>query len=262
MRSRARTRCADAACMVESRAGVAAPLALLSPFALPVPRPVLVIREVEQLARRAKWRTCDLAESLGVSVAMLNRLRAGTHAPSREVLGAILRSFGTNAHVRELVLHFLEHELARDRHARLDAPRDEEDVLATLDPATRAAVRGFVREFLRRSLTSGAGLRLVLDHPNALRAAVSYVQTALDGQGISSVVLAGNATVTASLHAAALAAPLLIVERADFASAKVHALIEERARIRKPVFTTAIPAALDGDRAPVPSSSPPADVAA
>jgi len=76
-----------------------------------VPRPVLVIREVEQLARRAKWRTCDLAEALGVSVAMLNRLRAGTHMPSREVLGAILRSFGTNAHVCELVLHFLEHEM-------------------------------------------------------------------------------------------------------------------------------------------------------
>lgn len=228
----------------------------------PVPRPVLVIREIEQLARRAKWRTCDLAEALGVSVAMLNRLRAGTHAPSRDVLGAILRSFGTNVHVRELVLHFLEHELARDRQARLDMPREDHDPLAMLDAATRAAVRGFVRDFLRRSLTSGVGMRVVLDDANAMRAVVAYVRTTLDDQGITSIVVAGNATVTASLHATALAAPLVIVERADFASESVRALIEARASVRKPVFTTAMSAEYGNAPPSTHRSSPAADVAA
>jgi transcriptional regulator with XRE-family HTH domain len=207
-----------------------------------VPRPVLVIREVEQLARRAKWRTCDLAEALGVSVAMLNRLRAGTHAPSREVLGAILRAFGTNAQVRDLVLHFLEHELALARAGRLDAAperaRDADEDLHALDAKVRGELRGFVTHFLRRSLTSGKGLHVIGDDANLLRVVVAYVRTTLDAQGVASVVLAGNATVSASLRETALAAPLLIVERAEFASASVRALFDARAAIRKPVLLT------------------------
>jgi transcriptional regulator with XRE-family HTH domain len=235
-----------------------------------VPRPVLVIREVEQLARRAKWRTCDLAEALGVSVAMLNRLRAGTHAPSREVLSALLRAFGTNPHVRDLVLHFLEHELALARAARLDAPhgvvRDAGDGLEALDPKARATVRAFVRDFLRRSLTSGAGLRVIGDDPRVLRNIVAYVRTALDDQGVSSVVIAGNATVTASLRETALAAPLLIVERADFASERVRSLVAARAAVRKPVLTTATDATrgvgADAHASTLRILSPTSDVAA
>ncbi|HEV7765889.1 MAG TPA: helix-turn-helix transcriptional regulator [Thermoanaerobaculia bacterium] len=207
-----------------------------------MPRPVLVIREVEQLARRAKWRTCDLAEALGVSVAMLNRLRAGTHAPSRDVLGAILRAFGTNVQVRDLVLHFLEHELALARAGRLDAApervRDAEEDLHALDAKVRGELRGFVIHFLRRSLTSGTGLHVIGDDANALRAVVAYVRTTLDAQGVASVVLAGNATVSTSLRETALAAPLLIVERAEFASESVRTLFEARASIRKPVLLT------------------------
>ncbi len=236
-----RTPCVFGARTVVRRGPFAAPLALLPPRL--VPRPVLVIREVEQLARRAKWRTCDLAEALGVSVAMLNRLRAGTHAPSREVLGAVLRAFGTNPHVRDLVLHFLEHELALAHAGRLDAPhgvvRDADDDLRAVDVKARATVRAFVRDFLRRSLTSGAGLGVIGNDPGVLRRVVAYVRTALEGQGVSSMVIAGNATVTVSLRETALAVPLLIVERADFASARVRALIDARAAVRKPVFTTA-----------------------
>jgi transcriptional regulator with XRE-family HTH domain len=207
-----------------------------------VPRPVLVIREVEQLARRAKRRTCDLAEALGVSVAMLNRLRAGTHAPSRDVLGAILRSFGTNVQVRDLVLHFLEHELALAQAGRLDAApeglRDASEDLHALDAKTRAEVRAFVTNFLRRSLTSGKGLHVIGDDASALRTVVAYVRTTLDAQGVASVVLAGNAMASASLRETALAAPLLIVERAEFASKSVLALLDARASIRKPVLLT------------------------
>lgn len=207
-----------------------------------MPRPVLVIREVEQLARRAKWRTCDLAEALGVSVAMLNRLRAGTHAPSREVLGAILRAFGTNAQVRDLVLHFLEHELALARAGRLDAvperARDADEDLHALDAKARGELRGFVTHFLRRSLTSGTGLHVIGDDATVLRTVVAYVRSTLDAQGVTSVVLAGNTTVSVSLRETALAAPLLIVERAEFASASVRVLFDARAAIRKPVLLT------------------------
>lgn len=175
---------------------------------------------------------------------MLNRLRAGTHAPSREVLGAILRSFGTNPHVRDLVLHFLEHELPLAQAGRLEATpgavRDSTDTLRALDPRMRAEVRAFVTHFLRRSLTSGKGLHVVGDDANALRAVVSYVQTTLDAQGVSSVVIAGNASVSASLGETALATPLLIVERAEFASESVRALLDARGAIRKPVLLTSV----------------------
>lgn len=128
---------------VHGRSGRPVRGTLSAPSASSVPRPVLVIREVEQLARRAKWRTCDLAEALGISIPMLNRLRAGTHLPSREVLGAILRAFGTNAHVRDLVLHFLEHEMAQALHGRLDTPKlaGQDDALTALDAATRTGIR-------------------------------------------------------------------------------------------------------------------------
>lgn len=248
----ARTACVLGFFGVARHGWFAAPLALL-PHRL-VPRPVLVIREVEQLARRAKWRTCDLAEALGVSIAMLNRLRAGTHAPSREVLGAILRSFGTNAHIRDLVLHFLEHELAQARAGRLESPKDagSDGAFAALDAKTRAVVRAFVRDFLRRSLTSGTGLHIIGADTAVLRGVVAYVRTALDGQGVASVLIAGNATVAGSLRESALAAPLLIVERADFASESVRALIAARATVRKPVLTTATDAKRSAD---VPAST-------
>lgn len=168
---------------------------------------------------------------------MLNRLRAGTHMPSREVLGAILRSFGTNAHVRDLVLHFLEHEMAQARAGRLEAPQD--DALTSLDAKTRAAIQAFVRDFLRRSLISGAGLRVIAQDAGVLRGVVAYVQTALDAQGVASVVIAANAAIAPSRRESALAAPLLIVERVDFASESVRALMAARAAVRKPVLTTA-----------------------
>jgi len=206
-----------------------------------VPRPVLVIREVDQLARRAKWRTCDLAEALGISTAMLNRLRAGTHAPSREVLSAILRAFGTNPQVRDLVLHYLEHELPLAQAGRLEAaPRGTQraDDLRALDDAARTQVRAFVTHFLRRSLTSGEGLCIVSSKSRQLSAAVSYVRSALDAQGISVIVIPGNTTPGPSLLTAALAAALLIVERVDFAAEGVRALLAQRAAARKPVVTT------------------------
>jgi len=77
------------------------------------------------------------------------------------------------------------------------------------------------------------------------------------------VVLAGNATVSASLRETALAAPLLIVERAEFASKRVRALLDARAAIRKPALLTsgrALPneTANDASRtAPVLHLSPP-----
>lgn len=206
-----------------------------------MPRPVLVIREVDQLARRAKWRTGDLAEALGISTAMLNRLRAGTHAPSREVLGAILNAFGTNPQVRDLVLHFLQYELPLAHANRLEAePRGTQraDDIRELDPTAQKQVRAFVTHFLRRSLTSGEGLCIVSPESQHLSAAVAYVRSALDAQGISVIVIPGNANPASSLATAALAAPLLIVERVDFAAEGVRVLLDQRAAARKPVVTT------------------------
>jgi transcriptional regulator with XRE-family HTH domain len=204
-----------------------------------MPRPVLVIREVEQLARRAKWRMADLAEALGVSISMLNRLRAGTHSPSREVLAAILRSFGANEHVRHLVLHFLEHELPRAHADRLDPPPPEEHVaLALLDATARERVRSFVTHFLRQSLATGRGLVLVARDDRLLRTVVPYIERALDAGGVATLALTPNARMTPSQRDAALAAPLLIVERAEFATEAVRTLILARAAVRKPVLLT------------------------
>jgi len=220
-----------------------------------VPRPALVIREVDQLARRAKWRACDLAEALGVSVSMLNRLRAGTSAPSREVLGAMLRAFGGNLHVRELVLHFLEHELAIERAATLDAApiaSTREEPSLPFGARTRTELRAFVAHFLRKNLLSGRGLCITAADDAALRAATGYVRAALDAQGIPPVVLAAQAPLAGSHRASALAAPLVIAERVEFASKPVRAVLRERAAVRKPVLLTSLrPLADDTDLAPV-----------
>jgi len=181
----------------------------------------------------------DLAEALGVSTSMLNRLRAGTHAPSREVLAAILRSFGANEHVRHLVLHFLEHELPRAQADRLEAtPPAEHATLALLNAAARERVRGFVTHFLRQSLATGRGLALVAREDRLLRSVVAYIERALDAGGIAALALTPNARVTPSQRDAAVAAPLLIVERAEFATDAVQTLILARTAVRKPVLLT------------------------
>lgn len=84
---------------------------------------------------------------------MLNRLRAGTHAPSREVLGAIPRTFGANAHVRDLVLHFLEHELAQAqaRVWRLEAPKDDATVRGDLAATNRVRTTLRAGRFILRT---------------------------------------------------------------------------------------------------------------
>jgi len=187
---------------------------------------------------------------------MLNRLRAGTSAPSREVLGAILHAFGENPHVRDLVLHFLEHELAAERAVMLDgtsvAAGRSEDALKPFGTRARAELRAFVAHFLRRSLSSGRGLCITAADDAALRTAATYVRAALDAQGLPPVVLTAQAPLAASHRASALAAPLVIAERVDFASKPVRAVLRERVAVRKPVLLTSVrPLAEDADLAPV-----------
>jgi transcriptional regulator with XRE-family HTH domain len=200
----------------------------------------------------------DLAEALGVSCSMLNRLRAGTHTPSREVLAAILRSFGANDHIRQLVLHFLEHELPRaeaDRFA--PATYGADDALAPLDRRARDQVRSFVTHFLRRSLATGRGLRLVAADDQLLRTVVASIVRDLDAHGIAAVAVAANARVLArSQQEAACAAPLLVVERVEFASRAVQALLLARAAVRKPLLLTSTGATVNAALTPLVALAP------
>jgi hypothetical protein len=196
------------------------------------------MREVDRLARDAKWSNSDLAARLEIDPTMLMHIRAGRNMFSPALLGRISQLFNL-PQIDALIVHHLRVERTARDATKLVIPSDDL-LLERIDPAARKALRRFVLHFARESVETGHGLYLTAPDAALLTLAVQFLSAALQQQGIVVERFLANAIPNASQGRAGIAAALLVVERLEFASASVTDLIVRRSDVVKPLVVTSL----------------------
>jgi hypothetical protein len=172
-----------------------------------------------------------------VSTKLFYNMRRGYRPLSVPTLSAIAKAFGADYRIREAVMHYLA----------LECPTFERGVFR--GGASTAELPGSISYHNRWRIVSWVGklpfgegvqrgLYLVAKKPETLSAVSSFLARAVDRAGIHVVVLAANARPTASHAAAAIDAAVLIVDRIEFASDDLTAILSRRADAQRPVVVT------------------------
>ena len=195
---------------------------------LPVTQPPLLVHELERLARERVWTIAELSERLGISPKSFYNLRLGHSTLSLDTLSRIAVLFGASRTVRELVIHYLRDEypsLGRRGRARMAGGSS---ALSSLIPShARWRVAAWIAQ-IPRSDRVRKGLYLHCEDAALLTATARFMQRELERLRCSVVVLDANARLTASHAKTAEEAMVLIVERVDYASESVAAIILRR----------------------------------
>lgn len=178
----------------------------------------------------------DLARELGIDETAIIRFRSGARSPSKRVLVKITERYGALKFVRDLVYHHLAAE-CRDGYV---AP--EEDVLADvgLPASVSAALRSYIVRFADESMRAGRGLYILAADARLLSAALGAMARAFGADRTRMQVLRGDARLDARTVRAALAAPLVLIERIDFASDGVADILLRRADLTRPCIVTSM----------------------
>jgi hypothetical protein len=202
-----------------------------------VPRSPQLITELLSLADAWGWSAEDLARELCLDRTTLLQYRSGRRALTVRTIARIARRFGAQRVVRDLVWHHLTVECAPDG--------SEADAASPLAPPESVPafvareLRSYVERFGKESL-HGRGLYLIGTDAASLSAALAYVQRVLEHEGIPACRLRADRAPSASETRAALAAPILLVERFDFACAAVQDLARRRGDLVRPTVVTSM----------------------
>ena len=197
-----------------------------------------LMRELDRIAHEHSWTTNELGEKLGVNASLITHIRAGRALFSLKMLHTVRKLFPTPS-IKEASDHYLDDELESYFASRIGiAPTP--DRFAALDDGVLKALRAYVRNFARITVESGRGLFLVGENTSRLALAATFLVESLAAQGVTARRLIGNTNVTARDGHDALAAALLVVERADFASKTVIEILTRRAAAVKPIVLTSV----------------------
>jgi hypothetical protein len=200
-----------------------------------VPHAPQLITELLGLADAWGWSAEDLARELRVDRTTLLQYRSGRRALTVRALARIARRFGEQRMVRDLVWHHLAVECSPDAPAGA-APASAP---IALSPSAARDLRAYVDRFGKESL-HGRGLYLLGADAAVLSAALLFLQALLEAGGIPVCRLRADRTPSASETRAALAAPVLLLERFDFACAVVHDLARKRGDLVRPTVLTSM----------------------
>jgi hypothetical protein len=194
-----------------------------------------LITELLGLADAWGWSAEDLARELRVDRTTLLQYRSGRRALTVRALARIARRFGEQRMVRDLVWHHLAVECSPD------APAGASPTSAptALSPSVARDLRAYVDRFGKESL-HGRGLYLVATDAAVLSAVLLFLQALLEEAGIPACRLRADRTPSASETRAALAAPVFLLERFDFACDAVHDLVRQRGDLVRPTVLTSM----------------------
>lgn len=217
----------------------------------------------------------SLAQELGVDETALVRFRSGVRSPSKRVLVKIIERYGQLRFVRDLVWH---HMAAECREGYV-APEDDVFADIELPPDAIAELRACAGRLASETGGGGRGIYLLSADTALLTTAVRGLARACTAKRLRFALLRADQRVTARGLRAALAAPLVIVERIDFACEEVEDILRRRADLTRPCIVTSlrrpediadahirrialstmrlveIPSALSGTNAPSPSAT-------
>jgi transcriptional regulator with XRE-family HTH domain len=214
-----------------------------------VTHPPLLIHELERIRRERDWTLGQIAARIGVSPKLFYNMRLGHRPLSVGTLSEIVQAFGADYRVREAVMHYLalEHQtFGRGILRKAKANATTRHLPATISYHNRWRVVTWISQL---PFGEGAqrGLFLVAAETKTLSAVTRFLADASGDNGSGVVTIAGHTRPSASHAAAAIDAKVLIVERIDFASAEVAALLARRADARRPIVVTSC---VDRDRLP------------
>ncbi len=190
-----------------------------------------LIPELIALADRMGWSLADLATELGVDTTTVMHYRSGRRRLTKAMLGRIARRFKEERRIRDLIWNHLITETLEEEGG---AP----DVVADLPSDVLAALTSYVDRFAQESIHAGRGLYLLSSDTSALAQAISALDRAFDRAEVKTCKLRGDQAPNAADRRFALAAPLLMVERVEFAKPEIVALLNERANLVRPMIVT------------------------
>ena len=200
----------------------------------------LLINELERIRRERAWTVGQLAERIGVSPKLFYNMRLGHRPLSVGTLSEIARTFGTDYRVREAVMHYLALEYQTFGRAILREGKSSArtgQLPETISYHNRWRVVTWIGR-LPFGESAQRGLYLVASESQTLSAVSRFVAKAIEDSGLGVLTIAGNTRPSASHAAAATEAPVLIVERIDFASDEMTALLARRAEAKRPTVVT------------------------
>jgi len=177
----------------------------------------------------------DLAREIGIDETALIRCRSGERSPSKYVLTKIMMRYGQLKFVRDLLLH---HFAAECQEGYVPSA----DVFSGVDLPARAVaeLRPYVLKFTEENVRGGRGLYIVSSDAGQLSAALRAVALAMEGERIRMQMIRGDQRLDARALRAALAAPVVLIERADFASETVAEVLRRRADLMRPCVVTSM----------------------
>lgn len=203
-------------------------------------RTLPLLHELERRARALGFTWASLAAEVGIDRTTLAHIRSGRGRLSLGTLHRIAAWFPTDAAIQRCVWEYLLHdvETQKERSAREALRAGSARVLLDgLPDATREQLQAFVTDFATRALR-GDGLLLTGTNPAVLSRALAFVETECPARGIHVLRRAANAVPPRSSLPALAAAPLLLVDRIEFASAAIADVIRTRSLYGKVTVAT------------------------
>lgn len=176
----------------------------------------------------------DVAERIGVDATTLMQYRSGRRRLSMESFAGILAAYGDAPVVRDAALHYARVEYHPPAPDSLDA------AAAALPDATAETLRAYVERLPEEAVTTGRGLYVCSTDARALSFAVQFLLRACERARIATCHLRADRPVTAADRRRALASPVLVVDRIDFARDAVEDLLRERANLVRPLIVTSM----------------------
>jgi transcriptional regulator with XRE-family HTH domain len=195
-----------------------------------------LITELLALANTWGWTVADLARELDLDATTILHYRSGRRDLTKRTLAKIAARFGEHRMVRDLIWHHLIEEsgpAAGSTRARRAVPHG-------LDPAIEQALRAYADRFAEESVHAGRGLFIVADAAATLTAAAQFTKGLFEAAKVPVCALRADKTPNAVESRFALAAPLLLLERVDFASPAVNDLLRRRADLVRPTVVTSM----------------------
>jgi transcriptional regulator with XRE-family HTH domain len=194
-----------------------------------------LIADLITLVRPWGWTLADLAREIGVSEITLTQYRSGRRRLSMQTFAAIARRFKDQRIVRDLAWQYAAVEYYEERDAQPSAMQSD-----FLPPAVARTLRAYVDRFAEETIRGGRGLYLTSSDASSLSATMQLLTHAFDAAKIGRCALRADRKPSASEARAALAAPLLLVERADFLCPEVAELVRRRADLARPMVVTSM----------------------
>jgi len=194
-----------------------------------------IFRELDRLAQRRGWTQADLARQMGVDRTVFAHLRAGRKTASSRFLARAARAFAEEDSLRDVIWHYLRYEMPVG--AEEPVIRVEPGDVPALSSEAEQTLHEYVRTFPRH-LVDGRGLVIRSDSAPLLSSAASLVADSLRRAGVVVAQRTAHLPVLPSEAIALRRARLLVVERAEYASAAVQGVIAERLQLEQPVVVT------------------------